>query len=212
MRTRCGLVASDQQATDAALTGLVNSALHRLDLSEPSGWNWLYRPNGTFTYPANAESATFASMAGGGNEAIISKLGSVFIASPRIELVQVPLDQLRSDYDFGTLRGIPEMYATRGERLYLAPVPSEATALVFSYVCSEPDLVDGSDVPLMPVRFQEMIVEQAAVLFFRRANNLSMARAAAAELATLIGMARAAQRDHLGAGRIRIRESLGTSF
>lgn len=169
VRTRGGWPTGDALYTDAVLTQLVNAAVAYIGTEHD--WAWLEKQvtvntaAGTNTYTPAADWQR-----------------TISVRHPDgYQLKRVPIDELDLLTDAS---GPPKVYANPGVSLVVAPTPSAIIALSHRYIASEPDLVADADLPLLPARFHQAVVEYAAYLAFRREGNAAEAGAALAAYTT----------------------------
>jgi hypothetical protein len=215
---RLGLVAgadsnssNDALASDAVLNRLIGRALHEIEgAGGVNGWDWL-RGEDTMALTAGVESYTFAAIATAASIAApIRRIWPPVIEDTyRTVTERVGLRTLREYWD-GTSaadRGRPAWCAIEASTLYLAPSPDAAYTIRFRYLTSEPDLTadtGAGSTPLMPDAFQDMLVEKAAVLWLRRAQNAAMAAVAQAAYQGLLRDAIQFQRSAGGPSRVTV--------
>lgn len=146
---RAGLPSTDGLAQSGTLGLAVNHAIQRI--AGMRLWPWLYTE-------ANANTVA----------------GTPTLALPvpayRIHYLSIEQDTLdrrqRSDlvrHSDTIDQGQPNRWAPKGiSAVILSPTPDAVYAVTFGLTIVEPTLVTGSDVPLLPVQFHDMIVVLAA--------------------------------------------------
>lgn len=166
IQQRLGVPTSDAMFTTAVCTDLANSALHMIEMD--GDWPWLEATetitpiSGTAVYTPDANWTRTIEVQWGDYP----------------PLQRVDISDLRA---LGSPAGRPQFYAVYAEKLQLRPVPNATSpAITHLYLRTEPDLVDGTDEPLMPAQFHYAIVELAAYLAYRRIHQLPEAGGAQA--------------------------------
>lgn len=162
IRERMGIPATDGLYTDAQLTNHANAALHHLEMQ--SDWPWLEK-----TDAALAAAASVALPADHLRTIYIARSGYPPLERREAEFVRaIPADA-----------GIPFFYAIESGNLLIRG--TGAATLTHFYIRTEPDLVAGTDTPLVPANYRPAIVEYAAHLAFRRSGQLNEAKVALAD-------------------------------
>lgn len=164
VRTRLGVPAGDPLVTDTNLTDLVNSALHYLETEHD--WPWLEATEDLATgigTPSVTPGATWL-------RTIDLRVANGVVLSRR------PIEELDFLASAGT--GEPRLWCVTGATIALFPTPSAVVTLKHRFVRTEPDLVSGTDTPLVPASFHSAIVEYAAHLAYRRTRQADHAKVA----------------------------------
>lgn len=202
-RERIGVTSADALYGDAAMARLVNAALHRIETREPNGWPWLLGED-TFSISAGTERYSFATVGAAlTGTPTIAKINGAWLVQGGLdnEMLRMHHDELRRRYP-STTTGRPESYAVHGNDLVFGPSPDDTYDVVLQFLRAEPDLSAGGDTPVMPAIYHDSIVEQAAYLAYRRAQDEVGARGAKAELDEWLRQMRGHSRPYRGAGRV----------
>jgi hypothetical protein len=87
-------------------------------------------------------------------------------------LEYVGWNQYREDYKYGTVAtGIPEYFSVKPDNVIdLYPTPNSATSITAEYWKTPTELSSSTDVPVIPTRFQRIIIARAK-LFFASQND-----------------------------------------
>lgn len=171
VRIRAGVPAEDGLWTDAAITALVNEALHYLD--SESDWLW-------------GERVATVTTSNGDNEYDLPAnwKRTLHVTGPDGYL----LDEVKAQQilRYKSASGIPRMYDVYQTSIRFAPTPTSALAYIHSYLLAEVDLAAVDDEPLVPAIFHNAIIEYATYLGFRRTGEGSDAAAALAGYQTWV--------------------------
>lgn len=163
---RAGLPASDGMAQDSTLGKAVNAAIQRI--GGRRSWPWLY------------DEVTAATTAGAPDLPLpaVSRVHHAAIGGDVLDRRQ------RSDlFRYSDLpAGTPAVYALSGpSTLVLAPVPDQAYTVQLGVTLVEPALVNGTDTPLLPAQFHDLIALEAARYIVARKKDTEMVRILADE-------------------------------
>lgn len=85
-------------------------------------------------------------------------------------------------------RGVPSHWGTFGRALYLMPLPSNADSINLYYVAGPTALVADNAVPLLPLDFRQLLVEEAIANITSRAEIDPNAQARARDNAKMMLM------------------------
>ena len=198
---RTGLASTDPSMTDANMKNLVNAALHRFEVANPRGWDWL-RYDGSFSLVSSTESYTFSTI---DSTNTIMKVIEVRVdvgSGFRDPLPRVSKGELLGYYS-DTIAGTPEAHAIDGRTMWVRPIPDNTYNCRFTAVKAEPDLSNDSDSPVVPAIFHSAIIEKAAELAFRRVQNRLGAEIAEAAFNEWVGQARSYSKPWGGPGHVR---------
>jgi hypothetical protein len=199
-RTRIASNTSDPLAGDPALDSLINSAAREVAAEEPDGWPWMFE-DVTFPTVGSTERYGFSTLSPG---ELANKVIDVWIGWPAGSVSPLPRvhrAQQRRSYD-PNAPSTPLCWSVWGKWIYLAPVPNDVYTMYASVVLSEHTLVADTDFLLLPVRYQDAVVEKAAELLFRRMGNDSEAAVARAEYADWVKRMHRGKKEYTGPGRI----------
>lgn len=174
VRQRVGVSSADQLAGDAAVTDLLNSALRRVTMDNKVGWPWLRRD----LAPSTAAGIETYPFKGGATHALDAALTVDKVVSVAVAVAQsyVPLERtllplLRDNYTFVAGSGVPLAWAPNGRAITFGPVPDAAYTLRVTAVVAEDALVDGTDEPLLPDTFIDLLIDKAAAMLCMRMRN-----------------------------------------
>jgi hypothetical protein len=190
---RIGLPSTDGLASATSLGLAVNYAVQRLGAAR--AWPWL-----------NSE-ATAATVAGTATVTIPS-------SARRVRWVAIEDDVLdrrqRADlirFSDAAGNGRPNRYALKDSTtLLLSPTPDAIYTVTFGLVIPEPALSSGTDTPLLPSQFHDVIVLYAARYLAMRRKDLTLVAALDAEIKDWMpSLDRAALQD-VGITPIRTRQ------
>ncbi len=159
VRRRAGLPSTDALLAAADLTEIVNESLHAI--STERRWPWL------------ESTRTFVTVAG---------TGSYATATRWVETRMLKIDtfapqragsraELEAAYPSASTRGTPRVFTVSGDLLVLRPIPDAVYTVTEVFYQFEPDLVSGSDNPLMPTWCHGSIVWWATAEAHRRLRN-----------------------------------------
>lgn len=151
----------------------INEAMHEVDESEP--WDYL-RTTTTGTSPIT-----------------ISDLGRVeYVVDVARRLVLDEMDRANLVAFYGDLTDTSTLasYWYKTSPTVIATYPVSTATLTVSYFKFGPDLSSGSDTPLMPDRFRQVIVEMAAQKAHRDNGNEAEAQACLSEAERILGRMR----------------------
>lgn len=161
VRTRLGLPASDAFFSDQNLTDLVNAGLTYV--TGKHDWYWLETAE-TLTTTASTESLATAATSQR-TIALYDSTGVQLEWKSLSDLVKIPAAAKADVHRF---------FGYKGSTIVLRPVPnSGATALTHIYRGTEPRLVTGSDTPLMPSQFHDVIADFACYFSMLRQGDLN---------------------------------------
>lgn len=211
---RCGLLLSDGAvgaADTGALAKLVKAAIRTIEVAKPGGWGWL-RFTGTTALVAATEAYTFTALAASlaaPAGTTIRKIHEVTLTSPtsgsagRFAMKRVSRFEADTMYPYISSM-VPQVWWAEGQNLGFRPVPDQAYSVRVTVILGERELAIANDVPLMPIAYQDAIVEKASELWFRRMHNLADAQAANGAYVQWIRDMKAAEREYTGSGRVRV--------
>lgn len=177
--TRVGAATDDQMLTTSVIRGFVRSGLRHVeaDLDSP---DWL-RTRETISTVAGLDSYEVP--------ADWAKTLSLRVAEYDWHLEYVGFEAL--DADYGTQQvdgtGRPAAWTQEGGFLIVRPVPAGVFNLEHRYLRTETDLLADADVPLLPARFHDAIVEKAAGMALRRIGEYDRAGAHEADYQGWLG-------------------------
>lgn len=148
VRTRLGVPTTDAFMSDTNLTDLINAGLEYA--TSQGDWYWLET-----TESVNTTNAVEYVTPNASSQRTIGLYDST-----GIPLQRVRIDELRR-FPAAATGANTRYFSALGARLYLRPVPNGTIALTHDYVTSEPRLASGSDTPLMPSQFHDVIADYA---------------------------------------------------
>lgn len=152
--------ANDTRITDAVVNREVNRALKRIALLHD--WPWL---DAERTYITAADVTAYPLPS--------DFLRAVSFRYPegRKSLTLINIQELDDLYG----NGDPWVYAVRGAKIHIGPVPSGEKTLKLRYIRQEIVLVNDNDAPLIPDHYSDGVSEAALVQLHRIANQPDMA-------------------------------------
>lgn len=156
--------ASDAYFSDANITDLINGALEYV--SSLHDFYWLENVESLATAASTQTISTGASSQR--TIALYDASGIELEWKPLSELVRIPADATSAYVRF---------FGYRGSTLILRPVPVGVQTLTHVYRGVEPRLTSGSDTPLMPSQFHDVIADRATQVSHLRQGDLNTAKA-----------------------------------
>lgn len=192
--TRTGIPTTDGLITSTVVNDILNDANHALETEHD--WPW-HEAVATITTAAGTDQYT--PPADWRRTKRLRLTGASGYVLERVEI-----DELEATYDDVT-QGVPEKYATWGDKLFLRPVPNGVLSIQHRYLKTEPDMDDDADSPLAPTPFHSAIVDQACGLALTRARRSDDAADAFARYERWLARMRDDVRRHSGPGRISLR-------
>lgn len=175
----------------ATCTRMVNQALDEVSLE--ADWPWL-RTVETLTTAAGASILQNATQAGSKN----------FLRT--VDLVDTSNGQALTRRKVAILdrviwSGRPQLYSVGGQIITVKPIPDGVYTLQHRYVQAEADLVNGTDVPLVPEIYGRGVVLYTANLMAIKISQPNTAAACAADYQAWVKRAR----GHINQGREPLR-------
>ena len=176
VRYRLGVPSSDSFYTDAVIVDLLNEALNWY--SAQWDWPWLEKKE-TLTTSGSTETVALASDYSS-TVAVTDAVGVPLIEKPMSEL------QFMGSGEAGVCR----YYTIWDASIYLRPIPNGAFSVYHYYRQIEDQFTSlNTDVALIPVQYENVVVEYATGLALQRAGNLADAseriKRAEAQLASM---------------------------
>lgn len=204
VRDRGGFRSTDAWATDSRVTAAINTALHKLETENPKGWDWL-RYDGYFTTVAGTDKYPFAAITYGSTVTIMKIIELRVDTAPGQYVDSLPrVSKAALLGTYGSYAsGVPESYAVDGQAVYFRPVPQNAFTIHYTAIIAEPDLVDPTDTPIMPVMFHDAIVEGATHMLFRSTQNTAGASMCQAAVTDWVRRMREYSNPYVGPGQVR---------
>lgn len=163
VRHKLALPDSDQMVPDADLTISINDGLNAS--ATDYDWPWLFVGVNINTV---AGTSAYALPAG--------HVRTLWIANAA-RAQDLKAIQRRELTEYVLQTGIPRFYSVYGAAVRFVPVPDGVYVLSHTYVRNEPALVTGTDVPLCPDYFSEIIVLYAAAEEATRLKDFSQRNA-----------------------------------
>lgn len=148
--------------TPPKITAAINSALRQVSLEHD--WPWLQQTTtlsvvaGTASYPVPSD-----------------WLRTIHVTDPSTG-DKLLLSSLESLDRLGTLTGSPSIYCVYANAILLGPTPLASKSLKHRYIRTENTLTNDNSIPLVPVEYEEGVVEYAAFLFLRQLREAARAR------------------------------------
>lgn len=183
----------DPDTSTLKVTAAVNSALRQVTLEHD--WPWLQQ---TATLSVVADTAFYPVPA--------DWLRTIHITDPATG-DKLLLSSLESLDRLGTLKGPPSIYCVYSSAILLGPTPSAATSLRHRYIRLENTLTADADTPLIPVEYEEGVIEYASFLVLRHMKESARARECRDAYINWVNRAR----DNIRQGRepVRVQHRLG---
>lgn len=214
VRTRTGVASTDQLAGDTALTDLLNSALRRVVMDYPVGWPW-YRAEIAVTTAAGTDTYPFKP---GGTHSMhatiqVDKVLSVavLIGQSYSTLERTNMTYLRDNYSFTGASAMPQAWCTNGRNLVLGPMPDAAYTLRVGAIIGEPTLTNGTDVPLLPDTFIDLLLDKASSMLAMRMRNPGDAQGFEVAYRGVLSAAKAYAKTYVGPSQVIEADMLRTS-
>jgi len=160
-RARLGVNAADRMFPDDVVTGFINAGLRMM--ATDYDWPWLQ---------AEASFSTAAGIHGPYNPPA-DWTRTLWIArdGTDMELRQRRDLQRFIGFNGNGSSGHPSLYAVSGDRIYLAPTPSEVFTIQHGYIRKEDALVADDDQALCPEEYDDLIVCYALILAGQRLKD-----------------------------------------
>ena len=110
-------------------------------------------------------------------------------------LTYVGWREYREDYKYGTVdTGVPEFFSVKPDNVIdLYPTPNAATTLTAEYWATPTTLSSSSDTPVIPTRFQRIIICRAKVYYAEQNDAAEVMGSAISEFNDLLGKLEADQ-------------------
>jgi hypothetical protein len=204
---RCYLDANDPRLDSGSLNRIINEAMQRFDVASPTGWPWQWIKYSA-PVPAGGALTSWAFGSGGGPH----KIAYVLVAD-QAGTWQFPIERLTREeqldrYPKESLRGVPQTYALTGwassgepvVATWFRPIPDVQYQITIAGWMLVPELTaDNQPVPAQSDYqigdWNAAIVEYAAALVYRAADDLSEAVSALTDFdAQVLGMRRTKRR------------------
>jgi hypothetical protein len=164
VRSRIAASDTDTALTAHVLNGLVNSALRQVSVDH--SWPWLLTSETLNTV------AGTATVTAGSNwletESLSDVDGVIFRHTSRKDLLSIPVSNT----------GRPSLYAVSNGTILLRVVPDGAYALTHWYYRMEPELISDQATPLIPVGYDDGVIEFASYLSLRHKREDARAQVA----------------------------------
>lgn len=190
---KLGLQTTDGLAQPATLTRAINIGLQRI--SSIHDWPWLY-VEGTIVTVANQQA--YVQVAPWTRTAWIGYNDDLLGARQRQDLVQYAL-----------VSGVPRLYAVVGSTIYLAATPDAIYTLAHGYYKTEPLLVSGTDVPLLPAAYDDFVISAAGMYMAGRFKDPGLKNIMTAEYTEWVKIAADDVRRTSTIPKIRVRTDTG---
>ncbi len=158
--------ANDTKITDAVIDREINRALRRIAMLHD--WPWLDAER-TFVTASEVQAYSLPN----------DFLRAVSFRYPEGRKSLTLLNIQEFDDLYGT--GDPWVYAIRGTKLYVGPVPTGEKTLKLRYIRQERVLTGDSDTPLIPDYWDDGVLEAALVQLHRQVKQLDLAGLAEAK-------------------------------
>lgn len=207
---RCYLDAGDPRLDSANLNRILNEAMQRFDVAAPGGWPWDWTVFPTFVSPGQA-------IVSWGPSAIVHKVSYILIGDQNGQW-QFPIERLTREeqldrYPLDSDQRTPQTYAIMGypdggalgeptTALHLRPIPNDIYAITIAGWQLIPEFVaDADPVPTVNDRmisdWNPAIIEYAAALIYRAADDLSEAVSALTDFdAQVLAMRKSSRRTY----------------
>ena len=186
---RLGLSSSDTRLTSTVRYRAINDALKQVCLDHD--WPWL-RTSGTITTVANTATAALPTGHIRTESLVDTTTGEALRRTPSLEI-----DELITP-------GRPSLYYV-ADVITFGPTPDGAYTLRHRYFRVEPELVNTTDVPLIPEMFARGPIEFAAALLLRQIRERERAAEAEADYRAWLKRARDNANKSREPRRIRVR-------
>lgn len=159
---RATIIGSDPNMAPTKITAAINSGLRQTTLEYD--WPWLQQTatiavvQNTSTYPVPSD-----------------WLRTFYITNPATgdKLTPASLETLDR---LGPMSGIPTLFGVYASAIILGPTPSGALSLRHRYVRMENTLVADGDTPLIPVEYEEGLIEYASYIVLRQLSESARAQ------------------------------------
>lgn len=128
-------------------------------------------------WPWLATSKSFSTIAGTGSYSGTDAIPADWLRTISLRVAdEVPMGHLSVNalddaWPSADSTGTPYQYSVHAGALLLRPIPDSVLTVTHRYFRAEPELVQDSDVPLMPALFHTAIAELAAAIVLRRARE-----------------------------------------
>ena len=187
----------------SSLPDFINEAIHYMDSATPDGWQWM---RSTINTTISTQSYTFSQLS---TTSTIAKVLSAKVKDGDTWQIlqfrsQDELDQIYPTDD----AGLPESYGVESNSVYIYPPPDGDYNLRIRVICSEPDLTNDSDSPVMPATFHTGIIDAALLIAYQALADDRRAAGQEARVAASVQRMRTYGVQYDPVPRIRVRDWL----
>lgn len=195
LQTELGVTSSDGMFSDTVLGYLINEGLS-IATSE-ADWPWL---SGTAYFTTESAVNIYVPPVLEGHYWVRTR------ALTPANQNSIPLRSLIECREVQAVSGgDPTMYCVTGDRLLLAPTPTQAVVIAHDYVSAEPELTVAGQAPLMPYQWHYIIVHAAAMLSHLRQNAGDRAEFERKQYDTWLRRMQADKKRTVASPRVRVR-------
>lgn len=202
---RLSMMSDDPEAANA--TGYINAGLHEIEMSVSDGWSWM-RQTVDLTTTNGTASYSFATLSALTSGALtVSKI--LDVKALLQQGYYTPMDLIapgEAELLYPSVVGsIPEAWFCEGSTLYVYPTPDAAYTLRVRLVTVEPDLVDGTDTPVMPTIYHSAVVDAACALHYEGLQDTAKMQATQARVDRIIDRMKRYAPEYKAAPRVTTR-------
>ena len=186
---------------------LVNEAVQMVSAAAPESWPHLRRSVNWSTVASTAVYPFATVMGAVSSSSVVARVFSVkaTIDTSYQSLEILSPDEADDTYNLTSQTGAPEAYWVEGRAVTLYPTPDAEYGMTARVAIDEPELVQETDTPLLPVAYHPAIIAGALTLYYEQLQDTGRSQAAAQRFDGWISRMRTAARDRIGLPRVRVR-------